>query len=94
MCNPVLATCLTGQANHMPQSLAYTGGSCDLLAGQGPSREKGLENFSKIWVFRFLVTLFGNLFASESSSREVYLECFATPFATSLQVDLPIVQNT
>ena len=37
---------------------------CDLLASKSSSRKKHLENFSKIWVFDFLATHFGDLFAS------------------------------
>ena len=90
----VLATCLAGQASCMPQSWACTEGFCDSLAGQSPSREKDLEIFSKIWVFRFLATQFGGLFASGSSSHEVYSESVVAPFATSLRVDLPVAKNT
>ena len=89
-----LATCLTDQASHMPQLWACTEGFCDSLAGQSPSREKDLEIFSKIWVFRFLATQFGDLFASGSSSHEVYLESFVAPFMTSSWVDLPVTKNT
>ena len=94
LCNPVLATCLAGQASRMPQSRAYTEGFHDSLAGQGPSHKKDLEIFSKIWVFRCLATQFGDLCASGSSNREVYSECFAAPFATSLLVDLLVAKNT
>ena len=90
----VLATCLAGQASCMPQSWACTEGFCDSLAGQSPSRGKDLEIFSKIWVFRFLATQFGGLFASGSSSHEVYSESVVAPFATSLRVDLPVAKNT
>ena len=48
LCNPVLATCLAGQAIRMPQPRAYAEGFHDSLAGQSPSREKDLENISKI----------------------------------------------
>ena len=94
LCNPVLATCLAGQASRMPQSRAYTEGFHDSLAGQGPSHEKDLEIFSKIWVFRCLATQFGDLCANGSSNRKVYSECFAAPFATFSWVDLPIAKNT
>ena len=82
LCNSILATCLMGQASRMPQSRAYTECFRDSLAGQSPNRKKEIENFSKIWVFRFLATQFGNLFASGSSSHEVYLKSFVAPFAT------------
>ena len=94
LCNLVLATCLMGQASCMPQSRAYTEGFRYSLAGQSPSREKDLEYFSKIWVFRFLATQFSDLFASGSSSHEVYSECFVAPFMTSSWVDLPVTKNT
>ena len=37
---------------------------------------------------------FGNLFASERSSREGYTEIFAAQLATPSRVDLPVVKNT
>ena len=77
-----------------PQSGAYIEGFHDSLVGYNPSREKDLEIFSKIWVFRFLATQFGGLFASGSSSHEVYSESVVAPFATSLQVDLLVAKNT
>ena len=65
------------------------------LIGRSKSQlRKRLRNFSKIWVFRFLATLFGDLFANGSSSCEVYTKCFVTPFVTSSRVDLPVVKNT
>ena len=94
LCKLVLVTCLVGQANRTPQSQAYTKGFCNSLVSQSPSHEKDLEIFPKIWVFRFLVTQFGDLFMSGSSSREVYLESFMAPFVTSSMVDLPITKNT
>ena len=36
---------------------------------------------------------FGNLFASEGSSREGYTEIFTAQLATPSQVDLPIAKN-
>ena len=45
LCNPILATCLMGQASRMPQSQAYTEGFRDSLAGQSPCLEKDLEFF-------------------------------------------------
>ena len=69
-------------------------GFCNSLAGQGPSCEKHLEKFSKIQVFRFLATQFGDLFASGSSNREVYSKCFAAPFATFSRVELLVTKNT
>ena len=86
LCNPVLVTCLTGQASHMPQSQAYIEDFHDSLVGQGPSHEKDLENFSKIWVFKFLMTQFGDLFTSGNSSHKVYSECFVAPFATLFSI--------
>ena len=77
-----------------PQSRAHTVGFRDSLVGHCPSREKYLENFSKIWVFRFLATYIGDLFAGESSSREGYIEIFVAPFATSSRVELSVSKNT
>ena len=37
---------------------------------------------------------FGDLFASEGSSREGYTEIFVVQLATPSQVDLPIAKNT
>ena len=37
---------------------------------------------------------FGDLFASERSSREGYSEIFAAQLATPLWVDLPVSKNT
>ena len=37
---------------------------------------------------------FGDLFASERSNREGYIEIFAAQLATPSQVDLPIIKNT
>ena len=37
---------------------------------------------------------FGNLFASERSSREGYTEFFAAQLATPSRVDLPVAKNT
>ena len=54
-----------------PQSRAYTEVFRDSRAGQCPSHEKDLENFSKILGFQVLATRFGDLFANGSSSREV-----------------------
>ena len=70
------------QASRMSQSRAYTEGFCDSLVGQKSQSRKRLRNFSKIWVFKFLATLF-----SDS-------ECFVSPFATSSRVDLPNAKNT
>ena len=53
------------------------------LIGKSLSQlRKYLEIFLEIWVFRFLSTQTGNLFARESSSREGYTDIFAAPFAT------------
>ena len=82
LCNPVLVTCLAGQSSRMPQLQAYIEGICDSLAGQSPNREKDLEYFAKIWVFRYLATQFGDLFASGSFSRKSYSENLATPVVT------------
>jgi len=66
-----------------------------LTGGSKSQSQKRLRIFfSKIWVFRFLATQFGDLFASGSSSHEVYSESFATPFTTSSQVDLLVTKNT
>ena len=51
LCNPVLVTCLTGQASHMPQSQAYIEDFHDSLVGQGPSHD----------LFTSLATQFGFL---------------------------------
>ena len=69
-CNPVLVTCLVGQASHMPQSRAYIEGCHDSLAGQSPNHEKDLEFFFKNLGIRFLSTQFGDLFVSGSSGHE------------------------
>ena len=53
LCNPILATCLAGQASRMPQSQAYIEGSRDSMAGQSPSREKDLEFFQKFGILYF-----------------------------------------
>ena len=37
---------------------------------------------------------FGNLFASERSSHEGYIEIFTAQLTTPSQVDLPVVKNT
>ena len=37
---------------------------------------------------------FGDLFASEGSSREGYTEIFAAQLATPSRVDLPVAKNT
>ena len=58
-----------------------------------PVTKKTYNFFSKIWVFRFHATQFGNLFASGSSSCEVYLESFAASFLTSSRVELPVPKN-
>ena len=52
MCNPILATCLIGQASCMPQFRAYIEGFCDSLVGQSPSRKIVLEFFFKNLVFQ------------------------------------------
>ena len=70
-CCSVLATWSWVNPVACPQSRAYSDGFRNSLAGQCPSREKYLGNFPKIWVFRFLVTHFGYLFASGSFSREL-----------------------
>ena len=54
MCNPVLVTCLTGQASRMPHSRAYTEGFHDLLGGHSPSSEKDLKIFQKSRFLNFL----------------------------------------
>ena len=82
------------QASCMPQSRAYTEGFRDSLAGQSPSCEKDLEFFSKIWVFRFLATQFGDLFASGSSNSEGYSKGFVAPHAIDSRVELPVTKNT
>ena len=86
--------CSSDLPRRSSQSQAYTKGFCDPLASQGPSCEKDLENFSKIWVFRCLTTQFGDLCASGSSNRQVYSKFFTAPFATSSQVDLLVAKNT
>ena len=65
----IVQPCSSDLPHRSSQSQAYTKGFCDSLAGQGPSCEKDLENFSKIWVFRCLTTQFGDLCASGSSNR-------------------------
>ena len=50
--------------------------------------------FSICWVFRFLETQFGDLFAGGSSSHDVYSESFTASFVTCLWVDLPVTKNT
>ena len=37
---------------------------------------------------------FGDLFASERSSHEGYLEIFASQLTTPLRVDIPVAKNT
>ena len=37
---------------------------------------------------------FGDLFASEGSSREGYIEIFVAQLATPSRVDLPVAKNT
>ena len=71
LCCPVLVTWSRVNPVVCPQSQAYSVGLRDSLASQSPSCEKDLENFSKILGFRFLATLFGNLLASGSFSREL-----------------------
>ena len=91
---PCSSNLVAGQASRMPRSQAYIEGFRDSLASQCPSREKDLEFFPKIWVFKFLATQFGDLFVSGSSSCEVYSESFTAPFATFSRVDLPVAKNT
>ena len=91
---PYSGNLVVGQSNRMPQSRAHTEAFHDSLADQSPSREKYLENFSKIWVFKFLVAQIGDLFAGEIFNREGYTEIFATPFATSSWVELSVAKNT
>ena len=92
-CCPVLVTWLWVGLVACPQSQAHTVGLCDSLAGHCLSHEKYLEHFSKKWVFRFLATSTGDLFAGESSSHEGYTEMFAAPFVTSSWVELLVVKN-
>ena len=93
-CCPVLATWSQVSPVALPQSRAHTVGFRNSLASHCPSHEKYLEIFSKIWVFRFLVTQIGDLFTGESSNHKGYTEIFATPFATSSRVELSVVKNT
>ena len=51
LCNPILATCLAGQASRIPQSRAYIEGFRDSLASQSPSHEKDLDLFLFIYIF-------------------------------------------
>ena len=59
-----------------------------------PVVKKAQKFFSIFWVFRFLETQFGDLFAGGSSSRDVYSESFTASFATCLWVDLLVTKNT
>ena len=93
-CCPILATWSRISPVAYPQLWAYTVGFHDSLASHCPSCEKYLEIFSKIWVFRFLMTQTGDLFTGESSSHEGYTEIFVAPFATSSRVELSVAKNT
>ena len=64
------------------QSRAYTEALGESLAGQALNREKDLEKFLKSGFLAFLLLML----ATRSSSREVYSECFATPFTTCSRV--------
>ena len=90
LCNSVLVTLPCW----LSQSWAYSKALGNSLADQGPSHEKGLEIFSKIWVFSIFATQFGDWFASGNSSREFYSESFAALLVTYSWVDLPITKNT
>ena len=89
-CCPVLATWSQVNPVACPYSRAHTIGFCNSLASHCPSHEKYLENFSKIWVFRFLATQTGNLFVGESSNRKGYTKIFAT----SSRMELSVAKNT
>ena len=72
LCNSILAT-------HSRESIQSCASSRELtqklsrLSGElGTQSRKRLGCFSKIWVFRFLVTQFGDFFVSWSSSCEFY----------------------
>ena len=65
-----------------------------LTSGSKSQLRKILRKFFKIWVFRFLATHTGDLFVNGSSSCEGYTEIFAAPFATSSQVELPVMKKT
>ena len=93
-CCPVLATWSWVSPVACPHLRAYTIGFRDSLVGHCPSCEKYLENNSKFWVFRFLATQTGDLFAGENFNRKGYAEIFTAPFTTSSQVDLLVAKNT
>ena len=93
-CCLVLATWSWVSLVTCPQSQAHIVGFHNSQAGHCSSRKKYLENFSKIWVLRFLETQTSNLFTSESSNRKGYTEIFTAPFVTSSQVELLVAKNT
>ena len=66
LCNPVLATCLAGQANRMPQSRAHTEGFRDSLVGQSLSHEKDLEKFQKSGFSKFSQLMFATCLQVEA----------------------------
>ena len=67
---PCSGDSVAGWSSRMPQSRAHLEIFRGSLVGQCPSREKYLEYFSKILVFMFLATQYGDLFAGEGSNRE------------------------
>ena len=83
LCCPVLATWSRVSPVACPLSWAPLREYLRLIGGLEFQSWKILRKFFKIWVFRFLATQTGDLFAGESSNRQGYTEIFAGPFATS-----------
>ena len=88
---PCSGNLVAGKPSRMPLVVSLLNWFTRLSSGSKSQSRKRLRNFSKILSFRFLATLFGDLFESGSFS---YLEVFVALFVTSSQVELPIEKNT
>ena len=79
-CCLVLATWLRVSPIACPQSRALLREYSWLIGGSKSRSRKILRKFFKIWVFRFLTTQTGNLFADGTSSCEKHLDKFFKNF--------------
>ena len=85
---------LTGHSNRETLVASLLRSSCDSLVSQAPCCEKDLEKFQNFLVLAFFCDSVWRLVRKWKLQLQVYSECFATPFVTYSQLDLPITKNT
>ena len=80
---------LAGHSNHETPVASLLRSSRDSLVSQAPYCGKDLEKFQNFLVLAFFCDSVWWLVHKWKLQSQVYSECFATPFATYSQLDLP-----